>query len=141
MPHLHIEYSPGLAARADIGDLCRAVHGAMVTSGIFPLAGIRVRAFAADHWIVADGIAENDFVAMTLSVGVGRSKPALYEAGAAIFAAARRALAGPLATEHFALSLEIREIDPELSWKDTPIHTRLPGQDRDQNRDPNQDRT
>ncbi len=42
MPHLSIEYSPGLEGRADIGGLCRALHGAMIASGIFPLAGIRV---------------------------------------------------------------------------------------------------
>ena len=30
-------------------------------------------------------------------------------------------------TPHFALSLEIREIDPALSWKKNAIHPRLRG--------------
>ena len=125
MPHLSIEYSPGLEARADMRAICEALHGAMVAAGIFPLAGIRVRAHKADIAIVADGLAENDFCAMTLSVGAGRSTEALKAAGDSIFAAAREALADPLSTPHFALSLEIRQIDPELSWKATPIHSRL----------------
>ncbi|OYX43149.1 MAG: 5-carboxymethyl-2-hydroxymuconate isomerase [Rhodobacterales bacterium 32-67-9] len=127
MPHLKIEYSSGLEARTDIAVLCDALHGAVVEAGIFPIAGIRVRAYRADHSIVADGLAENDFAALTLSVGAGRSTEALKAAGEAIFKAARVALAGPLATPHFALSLEIRVVDPELSWKDTPIHARLKG--------------
>lgn len=131
MPHLTIEYSPGLEARADIAGICKAAHGAMRQARIFPLAGIRIRAFRADHCIIADGLAENDFLAMTLAVGAGRGTAALRQAGDAIFAAVQAALAGPLSTPHFALSLEIRVIDPELSWKDTPIHARLSGRKED----------
>lgn len=130
MPHLSIEYAPGLTALADVPALCRALHSAMVEAGIFPLAGIRIRAHCADFCIVADddGSGENTFVAMTLSVGAGRSAEALKTAGDLLFDAARKALAGPLSTRNFALSLEIREINPELSWKETPIHARLSGQ-------------
>ncbi len=127
MAHLAIEYSPGLTARADVPALCAALHAAMIDTGIFPVAGIRVRAHRADHAIVADGDAQNDFAALTLSVGAGRSPETLQAAGAQIFNAAQSALRDPLATEYFALSLEIRVIDPDLSWKDTPIHARLAG--------------
>lgn len=127
MPHLSIEYSSGLDARADIAAVCRAAYDVMRASDVFPDAGIRVRAYRADHAIVADDLPENDFLAMTLSVGAGRSTEVLRAAGDAIFTAVQTALAGPLATPHFALSLEIRQIDPDLSWKDTPIHKRLSG--------------
>lgn len=125
MPHLHIEYSRGLEERTDIAALCRVAHAAIIETGLFPMAGIRIRAFAADHAIVADGLPANDFAAFTLTVGAGRSPDDLKSAGEAIFAALRDALAGPLATEHFALSMEIRVSDPDLSWKATPIHARL----------------
>lgn len=125
MPHLHIEYSRGLEEKADIAALCRRAHAAIIETGLFPLAGIRIRAFAADHAIVADGLAENDFAAFTLSVGAGRSTEALKGAGDVIFAALQEALSELLATPHFALSMEIRVSDPDLSWKDTPIHARL----------------
>lgn len=125
MPHLTIDYAPSLEDRVDIARVCRRLHAVMVASDVFPTAGIRVRAHRADHAIVADDHAENTFLAMTLSVGAGRSPAHLQEAGAALFRAAQEALAEPLSTPHFALSLEIREIDPALSWKDTPIHARL----------------
>lgn len=131
MPHLRIEYSPGLAGRVEIAALCRAAHGAMVETGIFPLAGIRVRAFRADEYIVADGLPENDFAACTLTVGAGRTTETLQQAGQHIFAALQAVLAEPLASPHFALSLEIRVSDPDLSWKDTPIHSRLSGKKKD----------
>lgn len=127
MPHLSLEYSPGLETRTDMPALLRALHRAMADTGIFPLAGIRIRAHRADHWIVADGLPENDFLAMYMSVGAGRSAEALKAAGDLIFSEAQAVLAGPLATPHFALSLDIRVSDPALSWKDTPIHARLSG--------------
>mgnify|MGYP001627806288 FL=1 len=127
MPHLSIEYSPTLEARADIGALCRDLHAVLLASDHFPTAGIRIRTHRADHAIVADGHPDNDFLTMTLSVGAGRSTAQLQEAGGALFAAAQAALRGPLSSPHFALSLEIRVIDPDLSWKDTPIHARLSG--------------
>ncbi|CUH81064.1 5-carboxymethyl-2-hydroxymuconate Delta-isomerase [Tropicibacter naphthalenivorans] len=129
MPHLRIEYSPGLAARLDMDGLCRAAHRAMVETGVFPLAGIRVRAFCADHCIVADDHPDNDFAALILTVGAGRTTETLQQAGAHIWDAVRAYLAEPLASPHFALSLDIRESNPDLSWKDTPIHGRLSKKD------------
>jgi 5-carboxymethyl-2-hydroxymuconate isomerase len=131
MPHLTIEYSAGLEQRADMSAVANAAHRAMLETGIFPIAGIRVRLYRAELAIVADGLAENDFCALTLSVGAGRKIETLKAAGGMIFAAVQQALAAPLATEHFALSLEIRVINPDLTWKDTPIHARLLGQKKD----------
>jgi len=125
MPHLHIEYSKGVSDTVDIAELCASVHKVMLADRVFPTAGIRVRAFCADHAIVADGLPENNFVAMTLSVGAGRSTEVLHAAGQKIFSAAQDTLQPLLSTTHFSLSLEIREINPDLSWKDTPIHARL----------------
>lgn len=127
MPHLAMEYSAGLEDAVDVASLCRVAHQAMLQAGIFPIAGIRVRAHRADHAVVADGLPENNFLAMTLSVGAGRTNDQLKAAGDLVFSAVQGALAGPLSSPHFALSLEIRIIDPGLSWKDTPIHARLPG--------------
>ncbi len=127
MPHLIIEHSPNLHHCADSQAVCLAAYEALRDAGIFPIAGIRVRAHRAEHSIVADGLPQNAFVAMTLSVGAGRAEADLKTTGDALFAAVQAVLAQPLATPHFALSLEIRVIDPDLSWKDTPIHARLSG--------------
>lgn len=128
MPHLRIEYSAGLESHADMAELCQVAYQAMLKTGIFPKAGVRVRAYKADYAIVGDGLIENNFAALTLSVGAGRSTEQLKSAGDEIFAAVSETLAQLLATTHFALSLEIRVINPDLTWKDTPIHARLSGQ-------------
>ena len=125
MPHLHIEYSAGFEAQYDMPTLLSRLHTHMVAAPVFPTAGIRIRAFRADHAMVADGVPGCDFLAMTLAVGAGRSKDALKAEGDALFAVAQGELAAALSEPFFALSLEIREIDPDLSWKDTPIHKRL----------------
>lgn len=125
MPHLHIEYSPGLEDFVEMQGLLSALHDRMVASPVFPTAGIRIRAFRADHAIVADGHKDTHFLAMTLSVGAGRRAEVLRAEGDALFAIAQSGLADLLAQPYFSLSLEIRQIDPDLSWKDTPIHKRL----------------
>ena len=130
MPHLHIEYSGGLDDVIEMRVLCDCLHKDMVASASFPTAGIRVRAFRADHAIVADGLAQNQFVAMTLTVGAGRTTEVLRVEGDILFATAQSVLATRLSEPHFALSLEIKQSDPELSWKDTPIHARLSGVSR-----------
>lgn len=131
MPHLLMDYSAGLEARCDLGAVAKVAHSAILNAGIFPTAGVRVRLHRADIAIVADGLEENDFLAMTLSVGAGRAPQALKAAGDLIFSAVQDELTRPLSTQHFALSLEIRIIDPDLSWKDTPIHARLSGPKKD----------
>lgn len=125
MPHLRLEYAVGTDDAALIETLVTKLHAQMVASSVFPTAGIRVRAFKADHAIVADGDARNGFVAMQLSVGAGRSTEVLKVEGDQLFQIAQSCLADQLAEPYFALSLEIHEINGDLSWKDTPIHARL----------------
>ena len=57
----------------------------------------------------------------------GRSAEEKKRVGEAIFSAVADRLAQLFATPHFALSLEIREIDAKLSWKKNAIHSRLRG--------------
>jgi 5-carboxymethyl-2-hydroxymuconate isomerase len=127
MPHLTVEYSANLPGRADLDQLCRALHGAMLDSGLFELGAIRVRALRADHFAVADLLPENAFAHLTLRLGAGRSLDDRKRAGDLIFAAATQALATLFTTPHFALTLEMVEIDPDLSWKKNAIHPRLRG--------------
>jgi len=129
MPHLRLETTPEVAARCDLAALCQDLHAAMVATGVFPLGGIRVKAHVCAAVAVGDMHPENGFVALELSVGAGRSPEALKTAGTALFHAAEVALADELSTPHFMLSLEIREIDPQLSWKRNTVHGRLKAQE------------
>ncbi len=125
MPHLQVEMSETVSRSIAVQLLCDDLHGAMVSAGIFPLAGIRVRAYRADACAIADGHPDNGFVALTMIVGHGRTKAELAAAGDLVFAAARAHLSDWLAGQHFGLSLEIREIDPDLTWKANTIRPRL----------------
>jgi 5-carboxymethyl-2-hydroxymuconate isomerase len=125
MPHLTIQYSSNLDLRADTQALCDNLRAVMAQSGIFPLGGIRVRAFAAQASSIADGHPDNAFADMILRMGAGRSDSDRHRAGEAIFAAAQSFLATEFEQPHFALSLEIVEIDAGMSWKENSIHPRL----------------
>jgi 5-carboxymethyl-2-hydroxymuconate isomerase len=125
MPHLTIEYSANLAEKADLQALCRSLHQAMLKTGLFELGAIRVRALEARHYAVADLLPENAFAALYLRMGAGRTAEEKTRAGGLIFEAAAQALAPLFSTPHFALTLEIIEIDPGLSWKKNAIHPRL----------------
>src|SRR5690606_29505447 len=107
--------------------LCERLLAAALETGLFEVGAVRVRALRAEHYAIADRLPENAFVDLNFRIGTGRRLDERKRAGEAIFAAAQEVLAPLLATPHFALSLEVREIDPELSWKRNAIHPRLRG--------------
>ncbi len=125
MPHMSIEYSRRLNDDFDMQHLCEELRLTMVNTGIFPLGGIRVRAFAADACAIADNHQDNAFVDMILRIGKGRTEAEKKNAGEAIMATAQVFFMTLLEKAHFALSLEIIEIDPRMSWKVNTIHMRL----------------
>lgn len=125
MPHFHIEYSANLDGRVDMQALCDLIHDAVMSTGLYPLGGLRVRAYRTETYAVADKLAENAFIDMSFRIGAGRSDTEKKRSGEAIFKAVSDHLAELFSSPHFMLSLEIREIDPDLSWKKNAIHARL----------------
>ncbi|MGV3552145.1 5-carboxymethyl-2-hydroxymuconate isomerase [Rhizobium sp.] len=125
MPHFTMEYSANLDSVVDFDGLCKAVHETIMASGLFELGAVRVRALRAEAYAVADLLPENGFIDMSFRVGKGRSDDEKRQTGEAIFATVTQFLAPQFETPHFALTLEIREIDPDLSWKKNAIHPRL----------------
>ena len=127
MPHLTVEYSANLEGRTDLDALCAALLDTVLATGLFKVGAVRVRALRADHYAIADRLPENAFIDLNLRIGKGRSAEEKKRTGEAIFATVTDFLAPLFATPHFALTLEIREIDAELSWKKNAIHPRLRG--------------
>lgn len=125
MPHMSIEYSANLDAAVDMPDLCALIARTILETGLFEPGAVRVRAFRAAAYAIADQLPENGFIDLNFRIGGGRSAEEKRRAGEAIFAAVADHLAALFATPHFALSLEIREIDAGLSWKKNAIHPRL----------------
>ncbi len=126
MPHLVIQHSNNMA-KDRLAEFCEGIHGTIVSIGLYPLAGIRVRSISCDVCTIADGHADNAFADMVLRIGAGRSEADKRKTGEKIMAYAQQFFAAELARPHFALSLEIVEIDPVLSWKTNSIHPRLKG--------------
>ena len=127
MPHMAIEYSANLDAKVDMTELCALVSRTILETGLFEPGAVRVRAFRTEAYAIADRLPENGFIDMNFRIGKGRSAEEKKRTGEAIFAAVSGHLASLFKTPHFALSLEIREIDAELSWKKNAIHPRLRG--------------
>ncbi len=126
MPHIQIDYSPNLEDRLDMAGLCAALRDAAAATGVFPPAGIRVRATACTHVVIADGNPRHGFVDISVRLRGGRTLEARKAATAQIFAAAETFCADLMASAPFMLSLEMRDIDPELSAKASSIRDYLP---------------
>lgn len=128
MPHLTLEYSANLDGAVDFDALCRALLAALMASGLVERGAPRVRAIRCEAYAIADEMPENSFIDMALRLGAGRTLEEKRNLGDAFIAAARPLLAPQFAQPHFALSLEVREIDPDLSWKLNTMHARLRAQ-------------
>ncbi|MEZ5800589.1 MAG: 5-carboxymethyl-2-hydroxymuconate Delta-isomerase [Nitratireductor sp.] len=134
MPHFQIDYSKNLETRLDIPGLCRAIRDAAAETGVFPLAGIRVRATACDHVVIADGNPAHAFLDMSVRLRGGRTLETRKQATAHIFAAAEAFCADVMNSSSFMLSMEMRDIDPELSPKASSIRQYLPPEDQGETR-------
>ena len=119
MPHLVILYTPDLEGETDMSALCRALADAMLTvkdeqgRQVFPTGGVRVLAYPAAHYAVADGSGEHGFAYLNLRMGRGRSEAVKQRAGEALTATARAHFAPLLAGRRFGLTLQIDE-GPEV---------------------------
>jgi 5-carboxymethyl-2-hydroxymuconate isomerase len=122
MAHIVIEYSAGLRNRLDLSAFLAAVHQAALATGVFPIGGIRTRAYEAEHYVIADGHPDNAFVHISLKVGHGREVDTRKRACEAIFEAVCEQLAGVFERQPLGISLEMQEIDPVLTFKKNNLH-------------------
>jgi 5-carboxymethyl-2-hydroxymuconate isomerase len=126
MPHITLEYSPNLDAALDMPALCVALRDAAAATGIFPPAGIRVRAIACTHYVIADGDPKHGFIDISVRLRAGRPDAAKTAATETLFNAACDFTAAHMAAHPFMLSLELRDIDAGLSRKCSSIRDYLP---------------
>jgi 5-carboxymethyl-2-hydroxymuconate isomerase len=122
VPHVVVEYSANLDAQLDIDQFLTALKDAAVATGVFPIGGIRVRANRAEHYVIADGAADNSFIAITLRIGHGRDFETRKRASDAIFAAACDKLQALFNRIPLGISLEMQEIAATLSYKKNNLH-------------------
>jgi 5-carboxymethyl-2-hydroxymuconate isomerase len=119
MPHLVILYTPNLEADTDMTALCRSLANAMqgvrdeAGQAVFPTGGIRVLAYPAAHYAVADSSGDYGFCWLHLRMGRGRSAAVQQAAGQALAEAAKVHFAPLLAQRHVGLTLQVDE-GPEV---------------------------
>ena len=122
MPHIVIEYSANLRDSVDFPRFLAALRASALATGVFPLGGIRIRAYQADHYLIADGHPDNAFVHIMLRVGHGRDLETRKHACDAIFATATEQLARLYEQIPLGISLEMQEIDAVLTCKKNNLH-------------------
>ncbi len=122
MPHIILECSANLAGRVDLDELVRAVHEAALETGVFPVGGTRTRLAIRERYRIADGDPANAFAHAVLRIGAGRDAPTKHAAGSHVFAALAAALGEAYAAGPLAISLEVQELDPALSFKQNNLH-------------------
>jgi 5-carboxymethyl-2-hydroxymuconate isomerase len=125
MPHFQIDYSPNLEARLDVAALCRAVAQCAADTGVFPVAGIRVRATACTHVVIADANPDHAFLDLSVRLRAGRTDAVKQAATAAIFQTLETFCAPVMQSTSLMLSMEMRDIDPALSPKSSSIRQYL----------------
>lgn len=104
---------------------CNALRLAAIETGVLPMPGVRVRAIRADHVSIADGDAAHGYIDISVRLRGGRDLATRKAANEHLFNAARQFLEPALDTHSIALSLEMRDIDPELSPKYGTIRDHL----------------
>ena len=122
MAHIVIEHSSNLRGRLNLPAFIRAVHQAALATGIFPIGGMRTRAYETEAYRVADGHPDNAFVHLSIRVGHGRDLAARRTACERIFEAACDQLAALFESIPLGLSVEMQELDPQLSFKKNNLH-------------------
>lgn len=125
MPHIHIDHSPGLGENLDIPALCKVLRDTAVDTGVFPLAGVRVRVIECYYALIADGNPQHAYMDISVRLRGGRDLDTRRMAVQRLFDAAESHCEELINTSSFALSMEMRDIDPELSPKTGSIRRYL----------------
>lgn len=122
MPHLIVEYSANLEQKITLDDLLDKLRESALATGIFPLGGLRVRAFSTDHYRIADCDPANGYVHVTALIGHGRPLDVRKRAGERLFATLTEHLKYVYEQSPLAISFNIHEFHPELNFKMNNLH-------------------
>jgi 5-carboxymethyl-2-hydroxymuconate isomerase len=125
MPHFVIEYSANLEPDIDLRAVVDAVHKSAVESGLFKIGGIRVRTLKHEIYKIADGNPEHAFLHVRAAILEGRSVEDRERLGNTTIAAVDALLANARKKRGIALSVEVSEIDRNMSFKKNSLHALL----------------
>lgn len=122
MPHFIVEYSGNLHHRLDFQALFKELHEYVVSTGAFPIGGVRSRAIRCDDFRVADGRPEFAFLNLTLKIGHGRDMALKKEVSEQVFRILCDWMKPITDTSYVQISFEMTELDPVLKYNKNNIH-------------------
>ena len=143
MPHLVISYTGNLDGQTDMTALCRTLADTMRQArddaglAVFPVGGIRVLAFAAQHYAVADGgeagraadthtghgdPGDYAFVYLNLRMARGRSPATHKRVGDALLMVTKSHFQPLFAQRHIGITLQIDEGGEVFDAKHSNLH-------------------
>ncbi len=126
MAHFILEYSDNLDQdQASVQSLLAALHTAAEQTGLFPLKGIRSRAYCCKQHRMADGNSDHGFAHLEVKLGVGRSLEERQAAAVAFFEVLTAHFADLSAKRGMALSFEMKELEPVLKFNKNNIQEYL----------------
>jgi 5-carboxymethyl-2-hydroxymuconate isomerase len=122
LPHLIIEYSANIEDQIGLDELLDKLHATALTTGVFPLGGLRVRAHRTEHYRLADKHPDNGFVHVTALIGHGRALDIQQRAGEQLFDTLRAHLEALFERSPLAISLNVQELHSILNFKQNNLH-------------------
>ena len=125
MAHVTIEWTDNLEGEFDLQALMAMIAQDMRerADGVFPIGGIRVRAYKVTDYVIADGTSAQDaFINIDAKMGAGRSAEFRQRYFDALFVRVRDSFGDLFDRRPFALSLYVEEAE---GWKHNSIHKRL----------------
>ncbi len=128
MAHFILEYSDNIPEQTlTLQTLFEQLHASAADTGIFPLRGIRSRAYACHHYRMADGNPNHVFIHLTVLIGAGRSVEEKELAAKAFFAILEQHFAQCFNDSGVAMSFELKELEPVLKYNKNNISDYLEG--------------
>jgi 5-carboxymethyl-2-hydroxymuconate isomerase len=137
MPHIVILYTPNLDADTELTGLCSSLASALLTvkdeegKQVFPTGGVRVLAYPASHFAIADGGAagraaggsgDYGFIYINLRMGRNRSDAVKQQTGQTLNAAAMEHLQPLLDKKAVGVTLQIDEGAEVFDAKNSTLH-------------------
>jgi len=117
MAHFILEYSHNLQLTdQSVQNLFLKIHEAAVDTGLFPLKGLRSRAYPSSQYRVADGNPNHGFAHLEIKLGAGRSLEERKIAAEVFFDILCNHFSDQICQRGLALSFEMKELEPVLKF-------------------------
>ena len=133
MPHLVVLYTSNLESESNMSLLCRKLADAMLSvrdensKQVCPTGGVRVLAYPAAHFAVADGKRDYGFAYLNLRIGRGRSQAVQQLLGETVVAAAKEHFESLFANRYVGVTVQIDEGQEVFDSKQSTIHPLFAG--------------